>query len=101
MTATIFFAVLNPVAAVGLWLVAPWGGVVWLLTLIAQFFVALLKPSFFLFGGALKFVDAVLFGALSRSCRGGPTPSGEPSAFDGAHRPAHALAAAMDQHAKS
>ncbi len=60
MTATIFFAVLNPIAAVGLWLVAPWGGVVWLLTLFAQVFVIVLKPSFFLFGGALKFADGLL-----------------------------------------
>jgi hypothetical protein len=60
MSATIFFAVLNPVAAVGLWLIAPWGGVVWLLTLFAQVFVIVVKPSFFLFGGALKLVDGVL-----------------------------------------
>jgi hypothetical protein len=60
MSAVIFFAVLNPVAAVGLWLIAPWGGVVWLLTLIAQVFVIVSKPSFFLFGGALKFADCVL-----------------------------------------
>lgn len=60
MLATIFFAVLNPIAAVGLWLVAPWGGVVWLLTLFAQVFVIVSKPSFFLFGGALKWADGVL-----------------------------------------
>jgi hypothetical protein len=29
-TATVFFAVLDLVAAVGLWLAAPWGAVVWL-----------------------------------------------------------------------
>jgi len=60
MAATIFFAVLNPVAAVGLWLLAPWGGVVWLLTLMAQIFVAISKPTFFLLGGALKYVDGAL-----------------------------------------
>jgi hypothetical protein len=62
MSAVIFFAVLNPIAAVGLWLIAPWGGVVWLLTLLAQIFVIVVKPSFFLFGGALKFADGVLLG---------------------------------------
>ncbi len=82
MTAIIFFAVLNPVAAVGLWLLAPWGGVVWLLTLIAQLFVAMVKPSFFLFGGALKFVDAVLFGLYLFLSWRADSLSGEPSAFD-------------------
>jgi hypothetical protein len=60
ISATIFFAVLNPIAAVGLWLVAPWGGVVWLLTLFAQVFVIVVKPSFFPFAGALKFADGAL-----------------------------------------
>lgn len=34
--ATGFFAVANIVAAVGLWLTAPWGGTVWLLSAAAQ-----------------------------------------------------------------
>jgi len=60
-TAVIFFAVMDLVAAIGLWMVAPWGGVVWLLTLMAQFFVAAMKPAFFTGGGALtKGVDAAL-----------------------------------------
>ena len=42
-TATIFFAVIDLVAAVGLWLAAPWGAVVWLtasvsMAVIAMFF---------------------------------------------------------------
>lgn len=45
--ATLFFAVLDPIAAVGLWLLAPWGGAVWLLSLTARIFVAWRKPSFF------------------------------------------------------
>lgn len=45
--ATLFFAVLDPIASVGLWLLAPWGGAVWLLTLTARIFVAWRKPSFF------------------------------------------------------
>ncbi|WP_298359090.1 DUF6163 family protein [Rhodoblastus sp.] len=82
MTAIIFFAVLNPVAAVGLWLLAPWGGVVWLLTLVAQVFVASFKPSFFLFGPALKFVDALLFALyLFLSWRAGSLRH-EPSAIE-------------------
>jgi uncharacterized membrane protein (DUF2068 family) len=59
--AVIFFAVLDLVAAVGLWMVAPWGGVVWLLTVMAQIFVSTMKPNFFTGGGALvKGADALL-----------------------------------------
>jgi Family of unknown function (DUF6163) len=82
MTATIFFAVLDPVAAIGLWLLAPWGGVVWLLTLVAQIFVLTMKPSFFLFGGALKIVDAGLFGLYLFLSWRANSLSGEPSALD-------------------
>ena len=60
ISATIFFAVLDPVAAVGLWLVAPWGGVVWLLTLLAQIFVVSVKPAFFFGGSANKYFDGAL-----------------------------------------
>ena len=61
MAAVIFFAVMNLVAAVGLWMVAPWGGVVWLLTVMAQIFVSAMKPNFFTGGGLLmKSVDALL-----------------------------------------
>ncbi|WP_298421812.1 hypothetical protein [Rhodoblastus sp.] len=82
MAATVFFAVLNPIAAVGLWLMAPWGGVVWLLTLIAQAFVASSKPSFFMLGGYTKVVDVVLLGLyLFLSWRAGGV-SAEPSGID-------------------
>ncbi|PPQ37387.1 hypothetical protein CH337_03895 [Rhodoblastus acidophilus] len=58
--AVVFFAVMDLVAAVGLWMVAPWGGVVWLLTLMAQIYVAAIKPSFFPGGGLIKGFDGVL-----------------------------------------
>lgn len=45
--AVIFFAVLDPVAAVGLWLATPWGGVLWLFSAIAQILVAAAVPGFF------------------------------------------------------
>jgi hypothetical protein len=45
--AVIFFATVNFVAAVGLWLATPWGGVIWLLCAIAQIIVALALPGFF------------------------------------------------------
>ncbi len=39
--AIMFFAVIDFVAAVGLWLATPWGGVLWLFAAVAQIFVAL------------------------------------------------------------
>ena len=36
----------NLLAAVGMWLAAPWGGVLWLFTAVAQAFVAVLLPDF-------------------------------------------------------
>jgi len=39
--AIMFFAVIDLLAAVGLWLATPWGGVLWLLATISQIFVAL------------------------------------------------------------
>ncbi len=45
--AVIFFATVNLVAAVGLWLTTPWGGVIWLLSAVAQIIVALALPGFF------------------------------------------------------
>ncbi len=47
--ATIFFAVIDPVAAVGLWLAAAWGGVVWLTAAISMAAVELFFPQ--IFGG--------------------------------------------------
>ena len=46
-TATVFFAVFDLVAAVGLWLAAPWGAVVWLTSVISMAAVELLFPQIF------------------------------------------------------
>lgn len=48
-TATIFFAVIDPVAAVGLWLAAPWGAVVWLTSAVSMAVIALFFQQ--IFGG--------------------------------------------------
>jgi hypothetical protein len=45
--AVIFFAVLDLLAAVGLWLATPWGGVLWLFAALSQIFIALSIPQFF------------------------------------------------------
>jgi hypothetical protein len=49
--ATVFFAVIDPVAGVGLWLAAPWGAVVWLTSVISMAAVELLFPQ--IYGGNL------------------------------------------------
>jgi hypothetical protein len=56
--AVIFFAVLDLVAGVGLWLATPWGGVIWLFGAIAQIFVALAVQNFF---SMLWFVADIVF----------------------------------------
>jgi hypothetical protein len=47
--ATVFFAVIDLVAAVGLWLAAPWGAVVWLTSVISMAAVEALFPQ--IYGG--------------------------------------------------
>jgi hypothetical protein len=41
----IAFAVLDPVAGVGLWLTSTWGGVMWLIAILSHLLVAGLRPS--------------------------------------------------------
>jgi Family of unknown function (DUF6163) len=54
--ATVFFAVIDLVAAVGLWLAAPWGAVVWLTSVISMAAVELLFPQ--IYGGNMWLVVA-------------------------------------------
>lgn len=54
--ATIFFAVIDLVAAVGLWLAAAWGGVVWLTAAISMAAVEVLFPQ--IYGGKTWVVTA-------------------------------------------
>ncbi|BDV34231.1 MULTISPECIES: DUF6163 family protein [Methylocystis] len=56
----VFFAVLDLVAGVGLWLATPWGGVLWLLIASAQIFMTLSTPGFFIGGYWLIGVNAIL-----------------------------------------
>jgi uncharacterized membrane protein (DUF2068 family) len=55
-TATVFFAVIDLVAAVGLWLVAAWGAVVWLMSITSMLVVDMFFPQ--VFGGG--FAGALL-----------------------------------------
>lgn len=47
------FAVANVVAAVGLWLAAPWGGVLWSITVAAEMAAIWFMPAYFSGGRAL------------------------------------------------
>ena len=62
-TATIYFAVIELVAAVGLWLATPWGAVVWLTTVVSMAVIELMFPG--IYGGSLTVVafEAVMLGA--------------------------------------
>jgi hypothetical protein len=50
-TATVFFAVIDLIAAVGLWLAAAWGAVVWLTAVISLIAVEVLFPQ--VYGGRI------------------------------------------------
>jgi hypothetical protein len=54
--ATVYFAVIDLVAAVGLWLAAPWGVVVWLISAVTTIAVELFLPQ--VFGGQILTVTA-------------------------------------------
>jgi hypothetical protein len=55
-TATVFFAVIDLVAAVGLWLAAPWGAVVWLTACVSMAAVEVFFPQ--VYGGRILVVAA-------------------------------------------
>lgn len=53
--ATVYFAVIELVAAVGLWLATPWGAVVWLTTVVSMAVIELMFPG--IYGGSLTVVS--------------------------------------------
>jgi hypothetical protein len=60
-SATVFFAVIDLVAAVGLWLAAAWGAVVWLTSVVSMAVVEVFFPSVY---GTSIFVVVVEVGLL-------------------------------------
>src|SRR3954452_4806125 len=52
--ATTHFAVIELVAAVGLWLATPWGAVVWLTTVVSMAVIELMFPA--IYGGSIAIV---------------------------------------------
>ena len=70
--ATIFFAVIDLVAAVGLWLAAAWGGVVWLTSTISMAAIELFFPQ--VYGGRIVialFEFLALFGYIGLALMAG------------------------------
>src|SRR5579859_487494 len=57
--ATVYFAVIELVAAVGLWLATPWGAVVWLTTVVSMAVIELMFPG--IYGGSLIVVGIEAF----------------------------------------
>ena len=53
---TIYFAVIELVAAVGLWLATPWGAVVWLITVVSMTVIELMFPA--IYGGSFAVAAA-------------------------------------------
>jgi hypothetical protein len=62
-TASIYFAVIELVAAVGLWLATPWGAVVWLTTIISMAVIELMFPQTFGGGWMIVLIGAALMAA--------------------------------------
>src|SRR2546421_10659951 len=62
-TATVYFAVIELVAAVGLWLATPWGAVVWLTTVVSMAVIELMFPA--IYGGRLTggVLESLMLGA--------------------------------------
>ncbi len=61
-TATVFFAVIDLIAAVGLWLAAAWGAVVWLTAVVSMMAVEMLFPQNYRSGHIISLIEAVLLG---------------------------------------
>jgi hypothetical protein len=55
---TVFFAVFDLVAAVGLWMAAAWGGVIWLIAAMAHLLINIFMPN--VFGRQIPFVSVIL-----------------------------------------
>jgi hypothetical protein len=57
---TVFFAVIDLVAAVGLWLAATWGAVIWLMSVASMLAVEMFFPQVFGGGLPVEFLEVVL-----------------------------------------
>ncbi len=62
----VFFAIIDLVAAVGLWLATPWGGVIWLVSIGAQILVAVVMPDHYPYAWLIVVGDLVLVSLYMR-----------------------------------
>jgi Family of unknown function (DUF6163) len=62
-TATVYFAVIELVAAVGLWLATPWGAVVWLTAVVSMAVIELMFPTIYSGSLLVVAVEALLLTA--------------------------------------
>ena len=60
--ATVYFAIIDPVAGVELWLTAPWGPVLWLTSVISMAAVEVLFPRIFGAGLLLVPIELMMLG---------------------------------------
>ena len=58
--ATVFFAVIDLVAAVGLWLATAWGAVIWLMSIASMLAVEIFFPQVFAVGMPIGIVEGAL-----------------------------------------
>jgi hypothetical protein len=59
-SSVIFFCVIDLIAAVGLWLTAAWGGVIWLFAALAKSVLAVMMPELIRGGMALPIITLIL-----------------------------------------
>jgi hypothetical protein len=59
-TATVFFAVIDLVAAVGLWLAAAWGAVIWLMSVASMLALEIIFPRVYGLGWPIGVVEGAL-----------------------------------------
>lgn len=52
----VYFAVTDPIAAIGLWIATPWGGVLWLLAIVTNIILALFFPEAVLGGIFIPYI---------------------------------------------
>ncbi|MFC5067965.1 DUF6163 family protein [Flaviflagellibacter deserti] len=62
LSANIYFAVLDPVSAVGLWLTSSWGAVLWLLAAVSQLAICIAFPEIFGSLWPLILIEAIAIG---------------------------------------
>ena len=63
-SATVFFAVIDLVAAVGLWLAAAWGAVIWLMSVASMLAVEIFFPQVFGVGMLTGVVEGALLASI-------------------------------------